>query len=65
MTTQLSSTITCPRWCAGRHDDLGDPRLRVHVLDVGYGVEITAEERRRRHRGCPGVPPLTSAAEST
>lgn len=45
MTTQLSSTTTCPRWCAGKHDDLNDPSLRVHVRDVGYGVEITAEER--------------------
>lgn len=46
MTVQLDSTTTCPRWCAGKHDDLGEPSMRVHVRAVGgQGVEITAEER--------------------
>ncbi len=41
-----SASTTCPPWCAGKHDDLGDPTTRVHVRAVGgQGVEITAEER--------------------
>ncbi len=45
ISTATTASTSCPAWCAGKHDDLGEPAFRVHVREVGgQGVEITAEE---------------------